>query len=329
MRKKNTGERWEIKEISTKSKIIQTKEDIPKPRILSTIGREWHENIPTTERFWTKIWQPKKHNENAESINNVTIELEEREEGPQNGNTHRLTPNNTEKNIKLESAWPWWNTWLLVQEIHLHSGQTSTRDEQMLTKRASTWMDDQRKDYISPKGTKQRNCSKQLPTDNLPNNDVENTNNTNKGEYLLLANKPRIVPWRTEMMPQRNQRHSRTTVHRSTYPKWEQDKTENSCYGLDWLQEGIWYGRTKLDTTLSENAQNITGNHKLNRTDHANLESGGESRRKKLNWNKDPKRHFPRRYTITLNIHNSHDAIYSENAQRDTNSADHKRRSIT
>ena len=34
------------------------------------------------ERFWTKIWQPKKHNENAEWINNITRELEGREEDP-------------------------------------------------------------------------------------------------------------------------------------------------------------------------------------------------------------------------------------------------------
>ena len=29
-----------------------------------------------TEGFWTKIWQPKKHNENAEWINIITRELE-------------------------------------------------------------------------------------------------------------------------------------------------------------------------------------------------------------------------------------------------------------
>ena len=78
-----------------------------------------------------------------------------------NKNIHRLTQNGTKKNIKLESARPWWNIWLLVQEIHIHSRQTSTRNEQMPTRRASTWMDDQRKDYINPKGRKQGNCSKQ------------------------------------------------------------------------------------------------------------------------------------------------------------------------
>ena len=81
---------------------------------------------------------------------------------------------------------------------------------------------------------------------------MENTNSTNKGKNLLLANKPKIVPWRTERIPQRIQRHSRINLHISTHPKWEQDKTEKSSYDLDWLQKGIWYGPTKLDTTLSK-----------------------------------------------------------------------------
>ena len=34
------------------------------------------------ERFWTKIWQPKQHNEKAEWINHITRELEQHEEGP-------------------------------------------------------------------------------------------------------------------------------------------------------------------------------------------------------------------------------------------------------
>ena len=144
-------------------------------------------DVQETERFLTKIWQPKKHNENAAWINNITRELEGLEEGPQTEIHTDLLKTDTKKNIKLESARPWWNTWLLVQEIRLHSPQTSTRNEQMLTRHASNWMDDQRKDYINPKKPKQRKCSKQLQTENLPTNDVENTNSTNK---------PWIVPCR-------------------------------------------------------------------------------------------------------------------------------------
>ena len=35
-----------------------------------------------TERFWAKIWEPKKHNENAEWINNITIDFDGLKEGP-------------------------------------------------------------------------------------------------------------------------------------------------------------------------------------------------------------------------------------------------------
>ena len=43
--------------------------------------RRWHktfqkQDAKETERFWTKIWQPKKHNKKAEWTNNMTRELE-------------------------------------------------------------------------------------------------------------------------------------------------------------------------------------------------------------------------------------------------------------
>ena len=223
---------------------------------------------------------------------------------PQNGNTYRLTQNNTKKNIKLENARPWWNTWLLVQEVHLHSRQTSARNEQMPTRRASTWLDDQRKDYINLKGPAPNNYR---PIACLPMMCEILTAQIRENIYYSLTSRGRTA-WGTERIPQRIQRHSRITLHRSTNPKWEQDKTEKPSYGLDWLERGIWYGSTKLDNTLSQNVQNIAKSHKLHWKDHANLESGADSRRKKLSWNKDPKRHFPRRCTITLTIHNSHDA---------------------
>ena len=94
-------------------------------------------------------------------------------------------------------------------------------------------MDDQKKDHIDPEGPSQENRPKQLQTYNLPTDDVENINSTNKGRDLLLANKPQIVPWGTERMPQRIQRHRRVTLHRSSHSQREQDQTEKSSYGLD------------------------------------------------------------------------------------------------
>ena len=100
----------------------------------------------------------------------------------------------------------------------------------MPTNSTRTRVDDHRKEHIDTKGPKQRNHLKKLQTHNLPTNDVENDveniNSTNKGRDLLLANKPRIVPWRTERMLQRIQRHSRITLHRSTHSKWQQNQTE-------------------------------------------------------------------------------------------------------
>ena len=225
---------------------------------------------------------------------------------PESRNTHRFTQNDTKK-IKLENAWPWWNISVLVQEIHLHSWQTSTRNEQMPIRSTRTRMDDQKRDHLDPKGPKQRNSPKQLQTHNLLADDVKNINSTNKGRDLLLPNKPRIVPWGAERMQQRIQMHSIVTLHRSTHPKWEQDQTGKSSYGLDWLQKGVWHGLAKLDNKLPQNLQNITWSHKLYRENHENLESGIDSRMKKLSWSKDPKRHFSRRCPITVTIHNYHD----------------------
>ena len=134
---------------------------------------------------------------------------------------------------------------------------------------------------------KKHPCKGTIPNNYWPITCLPNINSTNKGRDLLLANKPRIVPWRTERMLQRIQMHSRVTLHRSTHPKWKHDQTKKPSYGLDWLQKGIWYGSTKLDNKLSQNVQNITWSHKLHRENHENLESWIDSRRKKLGWNKD------------------------------------------
>ena len=142
---------------------------------------------------------------------------------------------------------------------------------------------------------------------------MENFNSTNKGRDILLTNKPWIIPWWTDRMPQRIQRHSRVTLYISTHPNWKQLQTEKSSYILDRLQKGIWYGSAKLDNKLSQNVQNITRSHKLHRKKHEKLESWINSRRKKLGWSKDQKKYFPRRCTITLTIHNCHDATKPHN----------------
>ena len=114
-------------------------------------------------------------------------------------------------------------------------------------------MDDQRKDHLDLKGPKQRNRPRQLEAYNLPTDDLENVNSTNKGRDLLLDNKPQIVPWAVERMPQRIQRHSRITLHEPAHAEREQVQTEISSYGLDWQQKGIRYSPAKLDNKLPQN----------------------------------------------------------------------------
>ena len=64
----------------------------------------------------------------------------------------------------------------------------------MPTKSTRTRMDDHLKDHNDTEEPRQRNHPKQSQTHKMPTNDAEDTNNTNKGRDLLLANKPWFVP---------------------------------------------------------------------------------------------------------------------------------------
>ena len=120
-----------------------------------------------------------------------------------------------------------------------------------------------------------------------------------------------FVPRRKERMPQVNQRNWRSTIHWSTHPQGEQNKTKKCCYGMDWLQKGIRYGPAKLNNRLSQNVQNIQRSHKVHRENHEKQESGTESRRKKLSRGANPERNLPGRWAFTFTICNSGDATES------------------
>ena len=90
--------------------------------------------------------QPKEHNEKAEWMNNMPRELK----GLEEGSKAEIHIDLLKTTLKI-SNWKWWNTWFLVQEIHLHSQQTSTRNEQMPTKSTRIRMDNQRKNHMDLK----------------------------------------------------------------------------------------------------------------------------------------------------------------------------------
>ena len=101
-------------------------------------------------------------------------------------------------------------------------------------------MDDQRKDFIDPKNTPQRNHSKQPQTYNVPTYDVANTNCTNKGKGLRLANKPWIVHWETERMLQKIPRYSKAILHGLTHPLESNTRQKNlAMLGLAYKKHTI------------------------------------------------------------------------------------------
>ena len=158
---------------------------------------------------------------------------------------------------------------------------TNTRNELMSTRSTSNRVDD----HIDPKRPSKRNRPKQLQTNNVPTDDVENFSSINKEIDSLIVNKPRIVPWGIERMPQKIQRYRTTTLHWSAPPQRGQDETQKSVYGLDLLQKGIWYSHTNPENKLPQNVQNIRWNHRLYWENHENLESGINCRTEKLSWN--------------------------------------------
>ena len=131
---------------------------------------------------------------------------------------------------------------------------------------------------------------------------------------IIIINKPRIVPWGTEKMRQRIQRHRRATLSRLTQPQREQDQTKKYCYGMDWLQKKAY--DMVPQNWIIDKMYYIRLSRKLYLENHENLESGIDSRRENLSWNKYPKRYIPRRCTITIIIYKCDDDAESHTQKR-------------
>ena len=154
----------------------------------------------------------------------------------ESGNTHRFTQNNTKKisNWKTPGHDVIHGFWF-KKYISLHDRFALEMNKCLQGAHVPEWMTRGKPHWSS--GPPQGNRFKQLQTFNLPTQYVENINSTNKGRYLLLANKPQTVPWRTERMPQKVLRYRRITLHRLGYPQRGQDRTKKSSYSLHWQQK--------------------------------------------------------------------------------------------
>ena len=151
-------------------------------------------NAKETERFWTKIWQPKQHNEKVEWIKHITKELEQLEEGPK----AEIHADLLRTALKKVSNWEtpghdgihgfWFKKFTSI-----HDRLVLEMNKCLQKAHVPDWMTKGRTTLIQ-KDPKQRNRHQQFQTHNLPTNDVENINSKDKGRDLPLPNKPRIVP---------------------------------------------------------------------------------------------------------------------------------------
>ena len=85
-------------------------------------------------------------------------------------------------------------------------------------------MDDKRKDYTNPKDPK-RNHPQQLQTYNVPTDNGENANGTNKCGCSIFVKQPWIVHRETIRIPQRNENIRRASIDWSIHPEGEQNET--------------------------------------------------------------------------------------------------------
>ena len=151
-------------------------------------------DIKETERFWTKIWQQKKHNENAEWINNITKELERLEEGPKTEihidllkTTLKRIPN--WKAAGLDGIHGFW----FKKFTSIHGRLTLEMNRCLQGAQVPEWMIKGKTTLIQKDPSKGTAPNNYRPITDLPMM-WKKTNSTNKGKNLLLANMPRIVP---------------------------------------------------------------------------------------------------------------------------------------
>ena len=186
-------------------------------------------------------------------------------------------------------------------------------------------MDNQRKKQIDPNLHLQRNHPKQLH--NVPAFDVENTNSTNKGTDLFLANKPRIVPWGTKKLLQRIQRKRRATLHWSAHV--QRSKTRRKNLGMVWTDNKKAFDMVPQTWVINCLKMHKISDEVINFIEKTMKTWGMVG---KLNKNKDPKRHIPKRCTTTILLFiiamMPRTTTYKENALPDTNLVNHRKRSI-
>ena len=148
---------------------------------------------------------------------------------------------------------------------------------------------------------------------------VENTKDRNHGGNLIFAKTSRTLPQTIEGMAQGTKKNMKSTKHLSIQLRRQQNKMKKSNYGVKWLQKSIQYGHAKWESRQSHNVQDMRRRNKVYQEYLEKLESGIDSRRKRL-------RNLSERCTITMTIYNSDNATQSRSKKiHNKNFINHKK----
>ena len=135
------------------------------------------------------------------------------------------------------------------------SRQTCNRNEKMLTGNKRTRMDDQGKAHVDSKRLPKKNRPQQLQTYNVPSNDEENTNDTNRDGDLWFVNKPTAVPRRNGKDAARRREEQESCYTLIKISSWKAKRDVRIYAWLRLTQKGIWFSAAKLLDRLSQNVQ--------------------------------------------------------------------------
>ena len=80
------------------------------------------------KRFWSKIWEQKVLNRNAEWINNMKKNYKNLQKVSRQTNAW-ITNSNIQESTKLENTRSWLYRWILVVKIHVHPEQSGSSTE--------------------------------------------------------------------------------------------------------------------------------------------------------------------------------------------------------
>ena len=173
----------------------------------------------------------------------------------------------------------------------------------MPTKRIRTRMDDQRKIHIDSKGPKQRTARNDYrPITCLPTMWKILTVQIRGYIYFSLTSRGLFPEEQKECC-----KGSRGTAELLYIDQYilNESKTRQENLAMAWID----YKKAYDMVPQSSKCTKYQMKSKLYQENHENLESGNDNRRKKLSWSKDPKKYFSRKCTITVTIHNCHDAL--------------------